>query len=91
MGERLCVENVFFSAYDIQIYLSNIGDGDVTLEYAVINGKIYEFIAGFVTLHEHEGQFVVVEDYEVNLQGHYQISFISSHNKDLGLTGVEYS
>lgn len=90
MGERLCVENVFFSVDQIKIYVSNVGDGDVSLEYAVINGKIHNLTAGFLTLHEFDGHFVVIDNYEVNPQGHYQISFISSRNKDLGITEVEY-
>lgn len=67
-----------------------MGDGDITLEYAVINGKMYTLTDGLVTLLENGGQFVIIENYTVNSQGNYRISFISSHNKDLGLTEVQY-
>jgi hypothetical protein len=90
MGERLCVENVFFSVDQIKMYVSNVGDGDITLEYAVVNGKIHNLTDGFLTLPELDGQFVNIDNYEVNLQGHYKFSFISSRNKNLGLTEVEY-
>jgi hypothetical protein len=90
MGERLCVENVFFDEDQVTIFVTNVGDGDITLESAVINGKMYTLTGGFLLLHELEGQFVTIDNYEVNPQGHYQISFISFRNKNLGLTEVEY-
>jgi hypothetical protein len=90
MGERLCVENVFFSVDQIKMYVTNVGDGDITLETAVVNGRIYNLTGGFLTLHQLEGHFVVIENYVVDSQGHYQLSFISSRNKNLGLTEVEY-
>jgi hypothetical protein len=90
MGERLCVEKVFFNSTHIQTYVRNTGHGDLTLENAIVNGKMYDFFEGRVTLFEDFGQFVFISNYDVDPQGMYVISFISSRNDGLGITEVEY-
>ena len=90
MGENLFVERVFFDSTHIRIFVSNIGHGDLTLEYAIINGEIHSLTEGKVTLQNEERLFVYIEDYTVDPQGIYHISFISSRGKELGVTEVEY-
>lgn len=90
MGEKLFIENVAFNATHIQIYITNIGHGDLTVEHALVNERSYNVVEGTVTLYEGQGQRVSIENYTIDPQGIYRIAFISLHNKDLGVTEVEY-
>lgn len=90
MGERVCVENVFFTDTRITIYLFNAGDVGLTLEYAVINGKKYPFVEGIMPLPVQSSQYVTIDAYSMDPQGTYRISFVSTRNSDLGVLEVQY-
>jgi len=51
---------------------------------------MYDFIEGRITLFEDYGQYIFIQNYDVDPQGMYVISFISSRNDGLGKTEVEY-
>jgi flagellin-like protein len=88
MGERLCVEKIFFTEDDINAYLRNIGHRDLTLRDAKVNGQLYPVVNGMNI--PAEGRFVTIEGYEVNPEGVYAISFLTSRNNELGHTELEY-
>lgn len=78
MGERLCIEKVFFNSSTISIYARNVGHGALTIQFARVNGRIYEFTEG-CTLPDESGVQLTVENYEVSSEGVYQIELVSSH------------
>jgi hypothetical protein len=89
MSERLYIEKIFFNGTTIQVYVRNIGFVDVTLITSIVNGKTYDLTEGKVPVTD-EGQFVNIENYEVDPQGIYSISFLTSRFNELGHTQVQY-
>jgi hypothetical protein len=92
MGERAYVENVFFNATHVTIYIRNIGHSDITLKEAQINEVFYDIddvdLPNPVTDPTYSVKTIVITD---NFEkGIYLIRFISTRNNILGSVEVEY-
>lgn len=79
MGERLCIEKVFFNSSTISIYVRNVGYGDLTIQFARVNGRTYHLTEVWALPEDSGVELLTVENYEVSSEGVYRIELVSSH------------
>jgi hypothetical protein len=80
MGEKLCIERVCIGNPTIQVYVRNIGHADLLIQFAKVNGKIYNLTEGRVVLPQaSEGQFVTIENYDTSPEDVYLIELVTAN------------
>jgi len=89
IGERLCIEKVFFNSSTISIYARNVGYGDVTIQFVRVNGRRHNLTEGCTFPKDSEVRLLTVEDYEVSSDGVYRIELVSSRRNSFE-TEVKY-
>lgn len=90
MGERIAVEKVIVtpngSTVIIKVYVRNIGQTQVTLSYAIINTKMYNFAQG-KTVISTQGQWLTIQNCAV-ASLHYLIVLVSTRNNQFNTEGL---